>query len=125
MLENYNGNGELVARCLFCCFIFMAVAYKMEKLNKQSFLGRDASQQVFFKWLKIFDTFPEGLALIKDGQILYANESLSKLLELHEYVHEDDNSKTILKGLLKSTRLTKLDREIMKKQTVWDFVESK
>jgi hypothetical protein len=62
----------------------------MEKLNKESFLGREAGKQVFFKWLRIFDTFPEGMALIRDGEIVYANESLSKLLELHEYVIEDD-----------------------------------
>jgi hypothetical protein len=30
------------------------------------------------------------MALIRDGEIVYANESLSKLLELHEYVIEDD-----------------------------------
>jgi hypothetical protein len=49
---------------------------------------------------------------------------LSKLLELHEYVHEDDPQKTELKEYLKSTRLTKLDREIIKKTTVWDFLSS-
>ena len=86
----------------------------MEKLNKQSFLGREASQQVFFKWLKIFDTFPEGLMLVRGNDIVYANESLSKLLELHEYVHEDDHFKAELMGYLKETMVTKLDREIMK-----------
>ncbi len=34
MLVDYNGTGELVARCLFCCFIFTVVAFKIEKLNK-------------------------------------------------------------------------------------------
>lgn len=125
MLADFNGSGEITARCLFCSFIFTIVAYKMERLNKQSFLGRDASQQVFFKWLKIFDTFPEGLALIKNGRILYANQSLGQMLELHEYVHEDDENKAVLKNYLKSTKLIKLDREIMKKQSVWDFLESK
>lgn len=123
MLQDSANTGELVARCLFLCFIFGIVAYKMEKLNKQSFLGREASQQVFFKWLKIFDTFPEGLALIRGGEIVYANESLSKLLELHEYVHEDDTSKADLKDYMRETMLTKLDREIVKKISVWDFLE--
>lgn len=44
MLGDRAGTGELVARCLFMCFIFGVVAYKMEQLNKQSFLGREASQ---------------------------------------------------------------------------------
>lgn len=78
---------------------------------------------MFFKWLKIFDTFPEGLALIRGGEIVYANESLSKLLELHEYVYEDDYTKADLREYMRSTMLTKLDREIMKKISVWDFLE--
>jgi len=96
MLDEAAGTGELVGRCIFLCVIFAIVAYQMEKLNKQSFLGREASQQVFFKWLKIFDTFPEGLMLVRGNDIVYANESLSKLLELHEYVHEDDHFKADL-----------------------------
>jgi hypothetical protein len=78
---------------------------------------------VFFKWLKIFDTFPEGLALIKGGEIVYANESLTKMLELHDYVHEDDPLRNDLRSYLRNTKLTKLDKEIMKKISVWDFIE--
>ena len=36
----------------------------------------------FSRWLKIFDTFPEGMAIVKDdGSIMYSNNSLAKLLE--------------------------------------------
>jgi len=32
--------------------------------------------------LKIFDTFPEGMAIVKDdGTIMYSNNSLAKLLD--------------------------------------------
>lgn len=44
MLEEAANAGELVGRSLFVCFIFGIVAYQMEKLNKQSFLGREASK---------------------------------------------------------------------------------
>ena len=74
--------------------------------------------------MRIFDTFPEGLALIKGGEIIYANESLTNMLELHEYVHEDDPTRSELRSILKNTKLTKLDLEIMKKTSVWDFIES-
>ena len=67
---------------------------------------------MFYKWLKIFDTFPEGLMLVRGNEIVYANESLGKLLELHEYVYEDDHSKMDLRDYLQETKLTKLDREI-------------
>lgn len=46
------------------------------------------------------------------------------MLELHEYVHEDDPTRSELRSILKNTRLTKLDLEIMKKTSVWDFIES-
>ena len=44
MLGEAANVGELTARSLFVCFIFAIVAYQMEKLNKQSFLGREASK---------------------------------------------------------------------------------
>jgi hypothetical protein len=46
------------------------------------------------------------------------------MLELHEYVHEDDPTRSELRSILKNTKLTKLDLEIMKKTSVWDFIES-
>ena len=52
--------------------------------------------------------------LVRGNEIVYANESIGKLLELHEYVYEDDHYKAELKDLLKETKVTKLDREIMK-----------
>lgn len=79
---------------------------------------------MFFKWLRIFDTFPEGLALIRGGDIVYANDSLTTMLELNDYAPEDDPTRGTLRTLLRNTKITKLDREIMKKQTVWDFLES-
>jgi len=36
------GSGELVARCLFCAAIYIASAIKLERLRKQSFLGKEA-----------------------------------------------------------------------------------
>lgn len=34
MVENVQDKGEMIARCIFCCFIFAVVAYHIEKLNK-------------------------------------------------------------------------------------------
>jgi hypothetical protein len=44
MLQDAANNGELTARSIFVCFIFAVVAYQMEKLNKESFLGREAGK---------------------------------------------------------------------------------
>lgn len=62
--------------------------------------------------------------LVRGDEIVYSNESMSKLLELHEYVYEDDFLKHELQALLKETHVTKLDREIMKQISIWEFLES-
>jgi len=51
----------------------MIVAYRTETLSKQSFMGRESSEKAFHRWMKIFETFPEGIALIRNNYVLYAN----------------------------------------------------
>jgi len=58
---------ELIVRSLFCISIYVFVAYRIEQLNKQAFLGKETADKAFYRWLKIFETFPEGLALIRNG----------------------------------------------------------
>ena len=67
----------------FQIFVYISVSYKIEKLSKQCFLGRENFDQSFARWFKIFETFPEGVAMIKDdGTISYSNPSLARLLDL-------------------------------------------
>jgi hypothetical protein len=56
--------------------------------------GKDAGDKAFNRWLKIFETFPEGIALIRSNYILYANSSLKQLLELETL--EDDPFNEVL-----------------------------
>ena len=60
-------NTELIVRSMFCILIYGIVAYRVEQLNKQAFLGMETADKAFYRWLKIFETFPEGLALIRNG----------------------------------------------------------
>ena len=76
---------ELIIRCVFCVFLYAIIGYKVETLNKQAFLGQQTSEKAFYRWLKIFETFPEGLALVRRGQILYANRSFSGMFEMGDY----------------------------------------
>lgn len=79
------GSGELVARCLFCAVIYCACSMKVERLRKQGFLGRLAGQKNFHRWLKVFDTFPEGFALVKGADIVYSNHAFPRLMEIKDY----------------------------------------
>ena len=62
--------------------LYGIVAYRIEMLTKQSFLGRESSEKAFHRWMKIFETFPEGIALIRHNYILYANRSLKYILNV-------------------------------------------
>jgi PAS domain-containing protein len=91
MAGQYEENQvELGMRTLFCVFTYAVVAYKIELLNKQAFLGKESSEKTFYRWLRIFETFPEGLALIRGGQIIYANNSLTQMFELNGYESSRD-----------------------------------
>jgi hypothetical protein len=75
---------ELIIKAVYSIFIYAVIAYISEVRSKQSFLGKESSDKAFYKWLKIFETFPEGVALIRNNYILYANRSLKSILELEE-----------------------------------------
>ncbi len=64
---------ELVSEVTYCTIIYALIAYITEIRAKQSFLGKEQSDKAFHKWLKIFETFPEGIALIRNNYIIYAN----------------------------------------------------
>jgi hypothetical protein len=41
------------------------VANKIEEMRKESFLGRASQDKAFKRWLQIFNTFSDGMALVK------------------------------------------------------------
>ena len=96
---------ELIIRCIFCVFLYGIVGYKVESLNKQAFLGMQTQDKAFYRWLKIFETFPEGLALIRRGQILYANRSFSGMFEMKDYDSNQDLYNDRLHSMLQQTEV--------------------
>ena len=95
-------HSELILRCTFCVLLYATVAYSTEKSNKNSFLGHHSHQLSQLKWLKIFEKFPDGVALVSaDNNIEYANNSLGELLDLQDYVGgvTDPEHKTLKKRL--------------------------
>jgi hypothetical protein len=71
--------------------LYGIVAYRIEMLTKQSFLGRESSEKAFHRWMKIFETFPEGIALIRHNYILYANRSLKYILNVGINVSNEED----------------------------------
>lgn len=85
---------DVMFRAVCAIIVYAVLAYKAEVTTKQAFTGKDAGDKAFNRWLKIFETFPEGIALIRQNYILYANSSIKQLLEIPHI--EDDPFNEIL-----------------------------
>ena len=127
---------ELIIRCSFCILIYGIVGYRVEVLSKQSFMGRESREKAFHRWMKIFETFPlEGIALIRNNYILYANTALKYILNVGKSRNADDDPiYDYLKGDLKLTAVrqwvkTKNDtkqrsnKANQKQFSVWEFLK--
>ena len=82
---------ELALRVFFCGCIYAIIAYRVEILTKQSFMGRETSEKAFHRWMKIFETFPEGIALIRNNYILCGNKALQYILNVGMNRHPDED----------------------------------
>lgn len=115
---------ELVIRVVFCVLLYAIVAYKVEALNKQAFQGQQTSENAFYRWLKIFETFPEGLALVRRNQVLYANRSFSGMFEYADYSSTADPFNDQLQKLLQLTEVQRLGKEEdAYTTTAWNFLD--
>jgi hypothetical protein len=56
---------ELAVQVVYCSLVYAVIAYTSEKQRKEAFIGREQGKRSFTKWLKIFETFPEGIAYIR------------------------------------------------------------
>jgi hypothetical protein len=94
---------ELAIKAIYSTFIYGVIAYLSELRGKQAYVGSESSDKAFYKWLKIFETFPEGIALIRNNYILYTNKALKSILEIHadQYLTKDGPSSSGKHDLLK------------------------
>lgn len=124
---------ELVMRCIFISLIYSIVAYKIEVLTKQSFLGRESSEKAFHRWMKIFETFPEGIALIRNDYILYSNRALKHILNcgtersveedpLYELLKNDLKISCVQQWVKSKADLKKLGLSEPKQISIWSFL---
>lgn len=119
----------MAIQSFYCVFIYALIAYITEIRSKQAFLGKEQSDKAVTKWLKIFETFPEGIALVRNNYIVYANQSLRYILELQgEFKVADDPNNEMLKRQLMESRIvpytTKKDqvRNQAQSTSVWQFL---
>lgn len=98
---------ELAIKAVYTVFIYGVIAYLTELRAKQAYVGSESSDKAFYKWLKIFETFPEGIALVRNNYILYSNKALKSILEIHtDLLTPDKNKNDLLKRQLMETKVT-------------------
>ncbi len=101
---------ELVIKAVYTVFIYSVIAYLTELRAKQAYVGSESSDKAFYKWLKIFETFPEGIALVRNNYILYSNKALKSILEIQTdtltLAGPDKNKNDLLKRQLMETKVT-------------------
>ena len=67
-------------------------------------MGRESSEKAFHRWMKIFETFPEGICLVRNNYILYSNKALKFILNCDvNRTADEDPLYEMLKGDLKVT----------------------
>lgn len=116
-------NGELIQRTFFAVFIYAIVTYTAESYSKRAFIGSITEDILFKRWLKLFEAFPEGLAFIRDNQIMFANSSLGELLNLKDQKDMKEDPLFIkLKSSLKKTNVTSTG-QVEYSTSVWDFLQ--
>ena len=100
---------ELIIKAVYTVFIYAVIAYLTEMRAKQAYVGSESSDKAFYKWLKIFETFPEGIALVRNNYILYSNKALKSILEIQTDVltnaSPDKNKNDLLKRQLMETKV--------------------
>jgi len=65
---------ELAFRCIFLIIVYSVVAYRLDRLNRLAFLSKQSNDNSFNRWLRVFESFPEGIALIRHyEEIVYTN----------------------------------------------------
>jgi hypothetical protein len=77
-----QSGGELAVQTVYCSLVYGVIAYTTERHRKEAFIGREQSQRAFTRWLKIFETFPEGIAYIRGNHIIGHNSALAKILKV-------------------------------------------
>ena len=94
-------------------------------------MGRETSEKAFHRWMKIFETFPEGIALIRNNYILCGNKALSYILNvgMNRTTDEDplynmlkvDMKNAIVKQWVKNPK-DKKDAAEPQEMSIWQFL---
>lgn len=96
-------------------------------------MGRESSEKAFHRWMKIFETFPEGIALVRGGYVLYANKALKFILNIgiertyeddpiYEYLRNDLKNSVVEQWVKSQAELKRMGLEKPKQMSVWQFL---
>mmetsp|Transcript_30724 Transcript_30724/g.47116 ORF Transcript_30724/g.47116 Transcript_30724/m.47116 type:complete len:106 (+) Transcript_30724:679-996(+) len=96
-------------------------------------MGKESSEKAFHRWMKIFETFPEGIALIRNKYLLYANRALKHTLNvgvrrtsdedpIYELLKEDLKATVVQQWVKNPADLAKQGLQAPRSMSVWNFM---
>jgi hypothetical protein len=96
-------------------------------------MGRESSEKAFHRWMKIFETFPEGICLVRNNFILYSNRALKYTLNvginrsteedpLYEHLKKDLQVSCVHQWVKSTAELKKMGLKQPKEMSVWQFM---
>lgn len=59
-----ESKGAMGFQAAYVILIYGLVGYVIEKNRKEAQIGENARSKAFLRWMRVFDTFPEGVAFI-------------------------------------------------------------
>lgn len=126
---------EFIMRSTFTVMIYTLVAYIVERQRKQSYLGQESPEKAFHRWMKIFETFPEGIALVRGGYLLYANRALKYILNVgldrradadpsYELLRQDLKVVVVEQWIKNAATMKRMGIKRPRQMSIWHFLMS-
>lgn len=92
---------EITARAVFCIAMYALTAYKLERSEKRQFIFMENAGSNFDRWAKIFETFSEGVAIVRDGEVKFRNASFLQIFGFNNYNERADPENLLFREILK------------------------
>jgi hypothetical protein len=90
---------DISLRALFVIICYAVTAWQLERGKKRYFLC-SGGEDSFDQWTTVFNTFSEGIAIIKDSEITFKNTNFCEMFPINSYREVADPASILLKDRL-------------------------
>ena len=70
---------DISVRALFCIIFYAITAFQLERAKKRVYLFSQSGTDSFDRWSSVFNTFSEGIAIVRENEVTFKNVSFLNL----------------------------------------------